>query len=118
MIKDRVKLLVKESYTDGTLDENKVLSITESLKRSELKAFIKEIKKIERKRTVIVATPYVPSETEQRSLTDLFPGKNLEFLADSSMLAGLKIINDDLITDINLKEKLKKISDYLEESYD
>lgn len=118
MIKDRVKLLVKESYTDGTLDENKVLSITETLKRSELKAFIKEVKKLERKRTVIVATPYIPNDNEKRSLADLFPGKDLEFLADQSLLTGLKIINDDLITDISLKEKLKKISDYLEESYD
>ncbi len=118
MIKDRVKLLVKESYTDGTLDEKKVLEITESLKRSELKAFIKEVKKIGRKRTVVVATPYIPNETEQRSLADLFPGKNLEFLADASLLTGLKIVNDDLITDISLKEKLQKISEYLEETYD
>lgn len=119
MTKKQIRELAQKSYdANGKLDEKKALQIADKLKRLNLKFFIKELKKEEERRSVIIETPTVLKDQILKSLKDVFPGKKVILRKNPELISGVRVINNDLIYDLNLQNNFDKIIQYLEKSYD
>ncbi len=118
MTKKQIKQLVQESYMDDQLNEKKVLLIAQSLSRHDLKQYIKDLRKLEKQRNVVVLLPQESLKEEEQTLQDLFPDKHLKFKIDPSLILGVKIVNNDIISEFNLKNTLEKLKEHLIKQYD
>ena len=98
-----------QSYKNGTLNPEIVLAIAEKLTRKELKVYIKAIKLAEKRRSVTIAFASNITNDEQKQLQSLFPGKKLIVTQDPTLLAGIRITNNDDIFEMNLKHELDDI---------
>lgn len=118
---DQIKTLAKGSFKGENLDPKMVLKITKLLTRNDLKLYVKALKSEERKRRVTVFLPNIKlsdKQVLQKKIAKLFPNKKIEFSIDPSLLVGLKIVDDDMIYEYNLKNTLESLSNYLESQYD
>ena len=118
MNKKQIKQLILESYKNDTLDPERVDEIVNILDRKELKEYIKVLKNWENKKSVVITMPYPPKNEDKYKFLTLFPDKKIVYNIDPSLLVGVKIKNDDLITEINLKDTLRNIVDYISQTYD
>ena len=48
-----------------------------------------------------------------KELKKLFPDKNIKFFEDKSLIAGLKLIDNDNIYDFSLKNTFKNLVSYI-----
>lgn len=119
MDKKTIKLLAEKSYTNNKLDSKKVSAITKRLRISELKKYVKELKRIEKERTVTVVLPDVKINLKnlQKEFKNIFPDKKVAFETDPSMVVGLKVINNDMIYELSLNNAFNKIKSYIKDSY-
>lgn len=109
MTKKQLKNLVLQSYTKESLDEKKVKSAALILKRSQLKQYIKELKNYERKKTVSITVAQLPTNAYQEAFLKLFPGKQIVYAVDPTLLVGLQIVNNDQVYNLNLKDTLNNL---------
>ena len=115
-----VKTLAIESYTRGEIDRKKVHKIAKLLSRPYLRIYLKELKNIEAKKTVRVMVPdkkMVGADTLKK-LMHSFPKKRVVLEEDPQLILGVKIIDNDLIYQLNLKNSLESLSQHLAEQYD
>lgn len=110
--------LVTASYTNDNLDVKKVQKIAGYLNRKMLKAYIKGIKQYEKKTTVFVDMPSAPTDTEKKEIKGLYPGKKILYNTDQTLIAGVRITNDDIIYELSMKDSLNKILATIEQNYD
>lgn len=118
MTKKRIKQLVLESYKNDELNEKHVLLIAQSLQRKDLKEYINQLKKSEQKRNVQVLLPQESFKGEEAILKSMFPNKKVKLEIDPTLLLGVKIINNDIISEFNLKNTLEKLKAHILEQYD
>jgi len=109
----KIKQIAVASYTNGKLDPKKVTVIANTLTRKELKAYIKELKNIERKKRVTVVSPSPLEPAEKKIIAEKFSGKQIEYKEDLSLMAGVKIIDNDIIYDLNLKNILEDLASHI-----
>lgn len=114
----KIKSLVEFSYKNHSLDEKKVKKIISLLKRSELKQYINEIKAKEQRKNALVTLPYYPSKEEQKKVQNLFPGKKIIYIVDPSLIVGIKVVNNDLVSEFSLKDALESLVDQQVKNYD
>lgn len=114
----KIKELVKLSYKNNILDEKRVKEIADILTRSELKQFINEIKNKEIKKNVIITLPYYPSIDEQKKIQTLFMDKEITYIIDPSLVVGMKVVDNDLVSELSLKDTLESLIKHEIESYD
>jgi F0F1-type ATP synthase delta subunit len=114
MTRKIIKKLVLASYTNNNLDSKKVDKIAKLLNRQELKAYIKAIKNYEKGKSVTLLTPdSANNKTDVNELKKLFPDKKILLEQDKSLLAGIRIIDNDTIYDFNLKNTLQNLVSYI-----
>jgi F0F1-type ATP synthase delta subunit len=114
MTTKQIKNLAVISYTSELLDAKKVNRITKLLSRSELKRYIKSLKSLEQSKTVKVIMTKLDKKSElEKELKTKFPNKRLEFLEDKSLIAGIKIIDNDNIYDFNLANTFENLVSYI-----
>jgi mRNA-degrading endonuclease YafQ of YafQ-DinJ toxin-antitoxin module len=113
MKKKLLKQLVLESYDKGHLLEKKALLIADQLDRKELKQYISALKQSEKLRTVFVDMPFDGNDDDMRSLQSLFPDKKIVLRTEESLLAGMRIVNNDDIFEMNLKHNLDAIIEHV-----
>lgn len=118
MRKKIIKQIALKSYYGEELDEKTVDSIADRLNRHDLKLYIKELKNYEKKKNVYVSLPYPPSNKEKETVHLLFPKKKISYIIDPSLVVGVKITNNDLVTEMSLKHTLEDIMLYTSEEYD
>ncbi|MCL5970331.1 MAG: hypothetical protein M1450_02435 [Patescibacteria group bacterium] len=118
MTKKQIQELVLESFSNNNLDPEKVEIISRQLDRGELKEYIKALKKREKKNSVIVTLPGLPTDDDKKKFLDLFPNKKIIYNIDPSILVGVKIENNDLITELNLKDAIKNLAEFSSKTYD
>ncbi len=118
MRKKIIKQIALKSYDGDMLDEKIVDSIAEKLSRHDLKLYIKELKNYEKKKNVYVSLPYPPTIKEKEAVHLLFPKKKISYIIDPSLVIGVKITNNDLVTEMSLKNTLDDIMLYTAEDYD
>lgn len=118
MTKKQIQKLVSGSYKDNNLDPKEVNIISKLLDRRELKEYIKALKKWEQKNSVVITLPGLPTIEDKKRFLDLFPNKKIIYNIDPSILVGVKIKNDDLITELNLKDTINNIALFSSKIYD
>lgn len=109
MDKLKIKQLAKFSFKDNQLDEVKVKKISQLLNRTHLKGYIKNLKAIERKQTIVLVVPddkIGNVSTIVGQISKLYPGKRILIKTDPSLIAGMRIVNDDLIYEVSMKQIL------------
>lgn len=110
----QIKKLAESSYTRDLLDAKKVHRIVKFLSRGELKVYIGFLKSLENSKTVKVIVSRLDAKTVlSKELGGKFPGKKLEFSEDKSLIAGLKLIDNDIIYDFNLKNTFENLVSYI-----
>lgn len=108
MKKNIIKKLADASYTKDKLDEGKVKKVAKSLKRGDLKVYLKDLKDIEARSTVFITVPAEEGLTEmKRYFTKLYPDKKLMFSIDESLLTGIRVVDYDNIYELSLKSFLE-----------
>jgi len=107
------KQSVQNSYTNNQLDAHKVSLIAGKLERSELKHYLKALKKEERGKNVYVATARLLAAGDQKALRDLFPEKNVIIQVDPRLVGGIRILNNDVVYEKNIAQLLSDMSLYL-----
>lgn len=123
MTNKQIVSLARGSFIKNDIDYRKVKSIAKLLKRSELKKYIKTLKSIERKHTIYLSLPIGNKDKISKDALDylrkLFPEKNVEYIFDSSLMAGVKILNNDLTYDFNIKNAFKDLVSHIKQvNYD
>lgn len=107
-MKNNIKLLATSSYTKNKLDKEKVAKVVKNLTKKELREYIRILKDIESKNTVIAYLPSLSQKSEllERELKKNFSDKKIEFREDNSLIAGIKIIDYDNVYNLNLKNAI------------
>lgn len=111
------KLAVYTEKTEGIPDED-FYTLAKKLNRSSLKKFIKILKIYEQQRNVIVSLPTVPDEKLKEKLQTMYPNKKIVYNVEPLLIAGIRILDNDLLYELSFKDRLEKIIDTLEQSYD
>ena len=108
MRKNVIKKLATASFTKDRLDEVKVKKVAKSLKREDLKVYLKDLKDMESRKTVFITVPSEEGLSEMKSyFTKLYPDKKLMFSIDPSLLTGVKVVDYDNIYELSLKSFLE-----------
>lgn len=110
MTKKYIKELVEKSYTtDGLLDEEITTFLAQKLSRADLKKYINAIQLKERKTTVIIKTSSDLSQKELDEFKKEYADKKIEYKKDESLLLGVEIIDNDMIYNKSLKNRLEGV---------
>ncbi len=107
--------LVKASYSDGKLDSEKVNRIAALLRRKELKKYINAVKLQELRSKVTITSAFPLDKKEQEDLKNLFPNKTIVVQTDQSLILGLRILNTDTVYEMNIRDSLHRMSEFIEE---
>lgn len=120
MTKKQIKQLALQSYSKNELDQQKVFRIAKLLKRKDLREYIRTLKNLEREKTVTVVLPEIKVDKKDldKQFRTAFPNKKIKYELDPSLLVGVRIIDNDLVYDLNLRDTLKQLSSYIIEKYD
>lgn len=109
MKNNTIKILAKNSYAKGRIDGKKAVKIATSLKREDLKVYIKSLKDIQARNTVFITVasnenmPNLIKEFEK-----LFPNKKISVELDPSLVAGIRIVDYDNVYELSIKDILEK----------
>ncbi len=110
----QIKTLAKSSYTNNVLNSKKVNRIVKLLNRNELKTYLKFLKSLEKSKTVNVLISKITMKNDvSNKLKRMFPDKKLEFTEDKSLIAGIRIVNNDDVYDFNLKNTFTNLVSYI-----
>ena len=108
MTKNYVKKLASASFTKGKLNKKKVTRITKYLKRKDLKVYIKNLKAMEGRQTVIITVPDDKGLNEKRKyFSNIYSVKKLVFTIDTSLLTGIRVVDVDNEYELSLKNFLE-----------
>ena len=114
MQKKLMQQIVDFSYTDDNLDEKKVIRFADLLSRKDLKSYINKLVTKEKKSTVLISSPVNPKKY-QKEFEEIFTNKKMQFEIDQSLIAGVKIVSDDMIYEMSLKNTLEELNNYVNE---
>ncbi len=120
MIKKQIKELAQKSFNKGVLDEAKVALIAKTLKRKDLKRYIRALKRVENENTVKVSTSFnnelsIPKDVKT-DIKNMYPGKKIQYLYDPDLAAGIKIVCNDMYYEYNVKNSLEEILAHIRET--
>ena len=106
----QIKKFAKTSFTNKDLDIKKVNRITKLLNRSELKIYIKAIKSYQNSKTITLITSKITEKNNLlKQLSKLYPNKNIVIKEDKSLIGGIKIVDNDMIHESNIKNNLENL---------
>lgn len=104
MRKSEIKKLASASYTKNKLDEKKVNRVSKHLKNNDLRAYIKDLKTLESKKTVNITLPNSESVSIIKGhFAKIYPDKRIVFSVDPTLLTGIKVVDYDNEYELSLK---------------
>lgn len=106
----KIKKLAHASFKNAQLDAPRVRKISKLLKKEELKYYIKALKQIENKKTItlVVSDEDIDSVANVvEKIRKIYPDKKILIKTDPTLIAGIKVINDDLIYEVSVKQILE-----------
>jgi len=121
MEKKYIKKLALASYTKNELDSKKVKKIAGFLTRNNLKQYIKELKLLESQKTITILTPSFSKKAKndiKEKFAKIYADKKVIIDNDPSLILGIKVIDNDLIYDLSLKNTLDNLNMHINEQYD
>ena len=114
----QIRALVAASYTNEKLDSKKVERIAKLLHSTDLKAYIRGVKLEEKKHKVYIALPTKSIYNKKRKdLEKVYKGKEIIFEEDPSLLLGIRILDNDMLYEVSLSDRIKQLTDEAEENY-
>jgi hypothetical protein len=116
MNKHIVDKLILRSYKDNYLDEKTVNKIASLLNKQDLKTYINGLKLEEMKKCLIVSSPVDNQNLDE--FRKLFPNKKIVLKKDTSLMLGVRVIDNDIVHEFTLKSSFDKILNYIEHNYD
>lgn len=118
MTKRLLQQLVLVSYTGNKLDAKKVDEIAKRLDKRDLKAYIRALKLMEQQKKVYIAMPKSSVyNTGKNNLKSIFPEKEFVFEEDPSLLLGFKLVDNDMVYETSLKNRLESIVEEVDQQY-
>src|SRR5260221_417019 len=117
MTKKDIRKLAQTSY--DSLDEAKIMKIAGLLRRKDLKEYVRQLKSIEKQNEVIVALPDINSYNKSEKIFEnIFSNKRIIYQEDTSLLLGTKIIDNDLVYDMTLKNRFEDTTKQVQQTYE
>lgn len=108
MRKNVIKRLAEESFLKNDLDGRIVTNVAKVLKREDLKIYIKDLKNIEAKRTVIITIPSSSGINEmKRYFSKIYPDKRIVIAVDESLITGIRVVDYDNVYELSIKGLLE-----------
>lgn len=113
MTKKQISILAQKSFRNKELDSKKVKLFTAKMKRKELRGYIREIKSIDSQNKVKVFVPNLKvfNKNYVSPLLKHYKGKKIVYGEDPSLIVGIKLVDNDLIYDFNLKNSLENLTE-------
>jgi hypothetical protein len=115
MDKKILEYLVKESLTNNALDAEKVMKFAGQMNRKHLKKYIDSLKKWVREHTVTVESPTDIDKKTKDEFRKYFTNKTVIFEKKPDLIIGTRIIDNDTIYEMNLKDTLSHLGRYITE---
>ena len=113
MAKNDTNELIKNSITNGKIDDEKTNKIANNLNRKSLKQYVRILKKLKKKKKVIVEIPLASKDEFIKDIAELFPNKTVIIREDPTLLLGLRITSEDDVLELNLKHEFEKLIQYI-----
>ncbi|MDP2673224.1 MAG: hypothetical protein Q8O84_05410, partial [Nanoarchaeota archaeon] len=106
MLIRKIKKLALKSYNENSLNEKVISLVSKKLNKKNLKVYINELKRINDSKIVKVYVPNREFLTDKmmKSLSKFFENKELRIIEEPDLIAGLRIIDNDLIYELNLRD--------------
>ena len=116
----KVKKMALKSFNENSLDQKIISLVSKKLNKKDLKVYINELKRINDVKFVKVYVPDKKIMTDKmtQSLSKFFVNKELRIIEEPELIAGLRIVDNDLIYELNLRDNFENMIEYLKESYD
>ncbi len=115
MDKKIIDQLVKQSIINNRLDEKKVTEFANQMNRKHLKAYIDSLKKWVLEHTITVESAIDIDERTKDEFRKYFTDKQVVFEKNPDLLIGTRIIDNDTIYEMNLKDTLQNLQAYITE---
>lgn len=110
MTKKEIKKLALASYTKNRLDIKKINKIVRYFTKSEFKNYIKYLKLIEKaKKVTVEVSDILQKDKVMKEIKKLYPGKAIFVKENKEIIAGIKITDNDIIHEVNLKNNLENL---------
>lgn len=117
MTKKQITQLVQASYTKNSLDKKTIERIATLLSRADLKQYIRALKLSEKAKTISLVLPDATLyNSAKKSFESLFTDKRIVVEEDPSLLLGIKVIDNDIVYDLSLKNSLDSFAKEVAES--
>lgn len=108
MTKKQIVQLIQASYTKDALDSKKVEKIASLLSRYDLKQYIRGLKLSEKAKTISLVLPDAKLyNSTKKNFEEAFKNKRIVVEEDPSLLLGIKVIDNDMVYDMSLKNNLE-----------
>lgn len=114
MTKKQIKKLINASYIKNSLNSARVNRIARQLTRAELKLFIKLLKNYEKSKTITLFVSNISEANEIiKQIKKIYSDKNVVIKEDKSLIAGVRLVDNDTIYDANIKNSLDEIVSFI-----
>ena len=113
MTKKEYKELIGISFTKAELNSEVIERIANALTRSELKEYLRLLKLEISRRTVRVTNALPLNKEQQKELEALFSEKKVVYEMDKNLILGTRVLNGDLVYNMNLKQQLSDLETYV-----
>ena len=108
-----IKQLALASYVNGKLNETRVNRISRNLSRAELKKYVKALIRLNQQQKVYVSVAKSIKQIDKNLFEQLFPGKEIIVTEDKSLIAGIRIVDNDMIYEQSVKNNLDNLLSYI-----
>lgn len=114
MTKKNLKLLAQKSFKGNYMDPKKIKKIASLLKRSELRNYLNFLRLQDLQKKITVITPEA-AKGLQKTLSKMYPNRRINYAEDPSIILGIKVIDNDTIYELDLKDTLNSLKDYIKQ---
>jgi hypothetical protein len=112
----KIDKLVIASYKGDYLNPTQVNKIASLVSRTDLKKYINGLKLAEMKKSLLISSPV--NNQDVKRFQKLFPNKKIVLKKDSSLMLGIKVVDNDIVYEFTLRNSLDKILNHIEQNYD
>ena len=115
MIKVDLKKLARVTVLNDNIDTGVREYVLTKLSRAELKEYLLHLKSLTQRNTVTVIGREITQELKKR-IGNIYKDKKIIFVADATISEGIKIIDNDTITDLTLENYIDNTIEELKKS--
>lgn len=113
MEKHLLAQLIDQSVTNKKLDNKKIEKFADKLTRVQLKAYIQGLKRWMQRNIVVVESAGKLSTATKEEFAKLYKDKEVVFRQKPDLIVGTRIIDNDIIHELNLKDTLQHMKQYV-----